>query len=208
MTAKHSSFGLILCGGDSARMGADKCFLTYHDKPQCYHLYDRLQEITSQAFISCNRTQSETLDHRYPALTDLDRFGSIGPMAGLLTAFHHFPDNDFLVIGCDYPFLKKKDILDFINLNHNKQIAAAFYNRKEEVYEPLLAWYSRVAASMLTKSFNQHQYSLQHFLREANAEKFEPADPTVMVSIDTPEAMQKAKEEIRKSEMLNAFIWS
>jgi nucleoside-triphosphatase THEP1 len=51
--------GLVLCGGQSVRMGSDKAFLEYHGKPQCYHLYDELQTIYNNVFISCNESQKQ-----------------------------------------------------------------------------------------------------------------------------------------------------
>jgi molybdopterin-guanine dinucleotide biosynthesis protein A len=199
-------YGLILCGGNSTRMGTPKALLTYHEKPQCYHLHDMVQNLCDQTFLSCNTYQSGMLDNRFPTLPDLPALGSIGPMGGLLTAFHHFPGKDFLVVGCDYPLLNKKELQNFlmsIDSTSNKNMAAAFYNRQEELYEPLLAWYSRRANVLITNMFNSHQYSLQQFLKAVNAYQYVPSHPSEMISVDTPEAMEKAIEEIRKSETLN-----
>ncbi|MBK8495728.1 MAG: NTP transferase domain-containing protein [Chitinophagaceae bacterium] len=37
-----NTYGLVLCGGNSSRMGTDKSMLQYYDKPQRYHVYDML----------------------------------------------------------------------------------------------------------------------------------------------------------------------
>lgn len=204
MAGKHSCYGLILCGGKSTRMGLDKCLLAYHEKPQCYHLYDLIQEICEETFISCHPSQLNIFSQDYQILPDLDEFESTGPMGGLLTATHSFPGKDLLVIGCDYPLLSRKGLLDFLDHCRHSHRAAAFYHSKEDVYEPLLGWYSRDVAGMLTRRFDQHEYSLQHFLRAIHADQYEPADPAVMVSVDTPEAMQKVREQLLKTQILNA----
>lgn len=193
-------YGLVVCGGQSTRMGNDKSLIDYHGKPQRYYLYEMLEQICDKVFISCNRHQAESITNTYALLADLPVYDQIGPMAALLTAFEACPACDFLVVGCDYPHLSDRDLKEFLKSVDSKRIASAFYQKESGMYEPLLAWYSHRSGNALAHMFHQQQYSLQHFLRENNAEKYDPPRPKNIVSVDTPEAYQKAKEQItRKS---------
>lgn len=202
MKIKNNTYGLVVCGGKSTRMGRDKSLLIYHQKPQRYDVYERLEEFCESTFISCNLTQVSGMDKDYQILVDLPAFAGaasagkpasgIGPMAALLTAFSHHPQHDFLVMGCDYPFVTEKDIHKFLAECEHETRAAAFYNEKQDLYEPLLGWYSHRTAGALMKLFEQNEYSLQYFLQTTGAGKYY-SKAEAMNSVDTPESMVSAQ---------------
>lgn len=196
MTIANHLHGLVVCGGQSTRMGTDKAFLVYDQKPQCYHLADMLVEtgtrLCSQVIISCNQQQLPLISKEYPALADLPEYHNCGPIASLLTAFSRYNQADFLVIGCDYPFIRPTVLKEFLESIREDSIAAAFYNQAGK-YEPLLAWYAAQSAGLLKTYFNQGGRSLQHFLNEISAQHFQPQNEEVMISIDTPDAFERAR---------------
>ena len=196
MKIKNNTYGLVVCGGKSTRMGRDKSLLVYHQKPQRYHVYERLEAFCEKTFIACNPSQVEGMDTNYQTLADLSPYAGIGPMAALLTAFTHHPQHDFLVMGCDYPFVTEKDIHNFLVGCECETRAAAFYNEKQDLYEPLLAWYSHRTAGALMKLFEQNEYSLQYFLQTTSAGKYY-GKPETMNSVDTPESMLTAKARLK-----------
>ncbi|MBK8495279.1 MAG: molybdenum cofactor guanylyltransferase [Chitinophagaceae bacterium] len=191
-----NTIGLVLCGGNSSRMGTDKSMLQYCDKPQRYHVYDMLLPFCEHVFIAINEQQVITVESGYDHLTDAPAFNNIGPMAALLTAFTRYPQMNMLLIGCDYPFLSSADIKDFAAIC--KHEPAAFYNEAHQVYEPLLAWYPYQTFDELKKRHASKQYSLQHFLKDNNAVKFYPQNKNSMVSVDTEEAFTEAHKSINK----------
>ena len=199
---KHNNlYGLVVCGGESSRMGSDKSLLIYHQKPQREHVYEVLQSICSEVFISCNAEQSADMDNRLPLIPDLQLFKNTGPMAALLTAFTYYPDKDFIICGCDYPFISENELNGFlISLKYDRP-ASAFYNSDENLYEPLLALYTSDCYIMLKKQFSEKNYSLQYFLRSADAEKYYPSDLNLLKSADTPEEFAIASSLIKEQLM-------
>lgn len=189
-------YGLVLCGGESSRMGSDKSLLTYYKKPQREHLYEMLQSFCSEVFISCSSEQSAGMDINLPAITDLQLYRNIGPIGALLTAFSIYPDNDFIVTGCDYPFISGKDLVHFISSLKQNKPASAFYNCENDLYEPILAYYSSECCNLLKEQFRVKNYSLQYFLRSVEAEKYYPSDLNLLKNADTPEAYINAKKVI------------
>ena len=177
-------------------MGTDKSMLIYYEKPQRYHVYEMLQAFCEKVFISCNEGQVNSIENGYNILPDQPAFKNIGPMAALLTAFSQFPKMDLLVIGCDYPFLTATDLWHFLPFC-KKEIAVSFYNDKEDLYEPLLAWYPHTSFDILRKMHEAKKYSLQHFLRYKQAIKFYPGNKNCLISVDTHEAFIKAGESIK-----------
>jgi molybdopterin-guanine dinucleotide biosynthesis protein A len=201
MKLRKDVYGLVVCGGKSTRMGSDKAFLVYHQKPQCYHLADILgkddQPLCTRVVISCNENQINLISQDYDPLPDLSQYRNSGPIASLLTAFHAHPANDFLVIGCDYPFIEGKDLSEFLETIQEDSLVAAFYN-SEHKYEPLLAWYSHKCAPLLKNFYKSGQNSLQHFLRENSAEKYRPENQLIMRSVDTPSEFSAALAALTK----------
>ena len=194
MSVNNNLTGLVVCGGSSSRMGFDKSMLTYYSKPQKYHLYEMLRKFCSNVYISCNRDQVAETD--LPYISDAECFTDTGPAASLMSAFTLYTDKNFLIVGCDYPFIKEKNLKDFLASLKGDRPAAAFYNEKENLYEPLLAFYSSECSGLLKDMFKIKQYSLQYFLKAVCAEKYIPSDIRVIKSADTPEDFIYARSEI------------
>jgi len=70
------------------------------------------------------------------------------------------------------------------------------------MYEPLLAYYSERSGNEIQRMYRDNQYSLQHFLKENNAKKYNPVRPKNVISVDTPEDFEMAKEKIRLKSQL------
>ena len=180
-------------------MREDKSFLNYHGKAQCYHVYEILEQVCTGTFISCNAEQSPVIDKKFKTLVDLEVYAHKGPATGVLTAFSMYPLKDFLVIGCDYPFLSEAEIRHFLSNIPAGSVAAAFYDEHDQCYQPVVAWYSSEAGSLLMKLAENEQYTLKRLLESVNAFKHLPHDPKSLLSVDTKEA----SEEVMKLTKLN-----
>ncbi len=191
-----NSYGLVVCGGKSERMGSDKGMLTYHQKPQRYHAYDMLAHGCARTFISCNVSQKSSVSKGYDVLPDAPPYIDIGPMAALMTAFQQFPKKNFIVIGCDYPFLTSSELSSFNSFCESLTGPAAFYHQLLQLYEPLLAWYPHTIYPLLLRQFERKNHSLQHFLREIEAAKYQPSDSESMRSIDSREGQASVRAQL------------
>jgi molybdopterin-guanine dinucleotide biosynthesis protein A len=191
------TYGLVLCGGKSSRMGTDKSMLQYYDKPQRYHVYDMLLPYCEKVLISCDKDQAMNMEAGYHVIPDDETCSNIGPMGALLTAFTQFPKKNILLIGCDYPFLKAGELEMFSMLCKN--IPASFYNQEAAIYESMLAWYPHTCFDDLKQLFETKQFSLQQLLRKYDAVKYLPADTNSIKSIDTSEAFLQAYSSIKSA---------
>ena len=183
--------GLVACGGKSVRMGSDKGMLNYHNKPQRYHLYDMLEPFCELVYISCNSIQLKDMKEGYRVMADLPAYQNIGPMAALLTAFRKYPENDFLLIGCDYPFLSAEEISRFLK-HCQSENTTVFYNEKDDMYEPLIALYHHRIKNSLLEMASANQYSLQELLRKSTVTKYYPANKNSIIGINTKADLMEA----------------
>ena len=192
-----NTYGLVMCGGNSNRMGTDKSMLQYFEKPQRYHVYNMLLPLCEKVFISCNNEQANNIDAGYNFIEDASLYSDIGPMAALLTAFTVHPKKNLLLIGCDYPFLTT-DELDMFSILCT-DIPASFYNKEAVIYESMLAWYPFTCFDELKRMFDAKQFSLQQLLRKNDAIKYVPTNVNSIKSIDTSEAFFKAYNLIKQA---------
>lgn len=183
--------GLVACGGNSRRMGTDKSLLTYYDKPQRYHLYDILNELTSAAYLSCNRYQAGYIPEGYRCITDHPDFADAGPLTATLSAFSQLPGRDLLLIACDYPLLNINEIRRFLDFVAGKNKPAAFYDLVNKVFVPVLGYYPAGTEALMLQVKTDPSYSLKKLLAEVPSLKYVPSDHQVLLSADTPEDQQK-----------------
>jgi molybdopterin-guanine dinucleotide biosynthesis protein A len=190
----NNTIGLVMCGGQSLRMGTDKSLLQYFDKPQRYQVYEMLMPFCEQIILSCSAEQASNMDPLYPYLIDDEQFRHIGPMGALLTAFEKYPDKHLLLIGCDYPFLNASELTNFSM--HCGLKPASFYNQDAAIYESMLAWYPNHCKHTIKQMFTDKEFSLQFLLRKQDAIRYYPMNTNCIKSIDTREGFIEAYNQI------------
>lgn len=183
--------GLILCGGQSTRMGEDKCQIRYHGKPQWVHLAEMLKPFCKEVVVSCSPKQAAVLKAyntqplRTTLVPDSPKYIGQGPMGGLLTAWDAFPNYSFLLAACDYPLLTGEDFSALIKGRADDPDAVCF--EREGMDEPLVALYEKSAAESIRQLFRQGRLSLRHALKMLDVERLQPIAGNHLVSVDTPE---------------------
>ncbi len=190
--------GLVVCGGYSSRMGQDKSLLDYHGIAQRYHIYHLLEAFCDNVLISCNPSQAESIEPAYAFLADDEKYGDSGPIAALLTAFDAYPANTFLMVGCDYPFIKREDIQQLVDGRNENDGVISFFNSAAGLYEPLLAIYENKIGGSIFECFKHVQFSLQDILKDSMAHKIRPNDMRTIKSVDTPEDYFVAINEMKQ----------
>lgn len=176
--------GLVLCGGQSVRMGKDKAMIRYHQLPQYAHVAQMLKSFCSDVFISCNTQQKYFLNSNYKAIEDNATFSNAGPMTGLLSAFELHSNSGLLVVGCDYPYFTKADMKALMEARDEQTDAVCYHNEASGFDEPLLAIYEKQCAPLLLQFYQNGQTSLQQFLKTIRTKRIVAANPQSLISVD------------------------
>ncbi|HVS94913.1 MAG TPA: molybdenum cofactor guanylyltransferase [Puia sp.] len=93
--------GLVLCGGESRRMGRDKGLLLKDGVPWAQYVGRQLSGC-SQVFYSIHARQWKPYAALFPAnRLIVDALDIPGPLNGLLTAHRLMPGPDILLMACD-----------------------------------------------------------------------------------------------------------
>lgn len=127
--------GLVLCGGRSTRMQEDKSQIAYHGLPQWEYLYQLLQSVVSEVYLSCREDQTQFSGK--PVIVDSVNAG--GPSAGLLSAYALQPETSWLVLACDLPLISRQSLEVLIASRQANKDATAFISPADRLPEPLIA---------------------------------------------------------------------
>lgn len=176
--------GIIACGGKSSRMQKDKSLLNYHGQTQRHHLFKLLSLVCDQVFLSLNKNQQESL-FQENVIIDAPTYQDHGPIASLLSVADQFNADHYLLIGCDYPNLKKSDIE--LLLSGDAPIARCYGDSRFP--EPLLCLYSSNAVKEIRQQFHNGNSSLSQYLRKSDPTIL--PKPAYLESVDTPELYSK-----------------
>jgi molybdenum cofactor guanylyltransferase len=128
--------GLVLAGGKSERMGKDKGKIDYHGMPQREFLYQILESLTENTFMSCRPDQVEEFDSAYKTLPD--SISGLGPFGAIISAFREFPNHAWLVVACDLPLINRLSLLQLISERNPSKLATTFFNHETSFLIPWL----------------------------------------------------------------------
>lgn len=190
-------YGLILAGGQSSRMGHPKSLISYHGKPQYLFLQELLGHFCEAVYISCKQEQEHWFSP-CPTLSDNTLYGDIGPMGGVLSAFDVY-DGPWLVVGCDYPYLKAEDLEWLLRWRNPDAMAAVFEHPESKMPEPLIGVYEYGAGARLHAFQADGGQSLRRFLGLEQVEKVAPLSMDCLRSVDGPEGKTQFLEDKAQS---------
>jgi len=187
LSPTENIYGVVLCGGNSSRMGTDKAFLQYHSSEQYKQVARLFTSLNLPAIISCNDEQQKKISNEFVCLPDDTAFKNNGPVSGLLTAFSKYPESSFVLIGCDYPLIDQQHIEMLISLSSYGYDAICFSRKTlQSINEPLLAFYHQRFKEKLFSSFHKGNTSIKRMLDEVNTLKIMVEEDSFLKSFDTP----------------------
>src|SRR6187402_3950217 len=100
--------GVVLCGGQSSRMGSDKGLLMLNDKTWTQKAIDTLNNFQIPIVISVNKNQHQDYSSIFPAdilIPDDPSLHLHGPLCGLLSVHLKYSEEDLLILACDMPLI-------------------------------------------------------------------------------------------------------
>ena len=191
MRAPASLTGVVLCGGESRRMGSDKGLLQKDGRPWALHMADKLSRWKLPVLFSINERQREG----YGALVPsggwvVDSRGLGGPLEGVLSVHNAYPQLDLFVLACDMLDVDERTVSGLLDAYRRKQ-EYDFFAYGENISgrflaQPLCAIYtaaglSAVASAAAAAGGKTADLSLQKLLQGAR---------TFRLPIDDPDAFR------------------
>lgn len=186
MTSDRPVYGLVLAGGHSRRMGQDKALLERDGKSQLAWTVAMLEAHVERVFVSTRADQRDEPERsRFDQIVDRD--ADVGPVAGILSAMHDYPDSDWLVVACDLPNVVDETIAYLLANRSNAHPFTAFVSSHDGLPEPLCAIW-RAGTSEIIRGFVDAGINCpRKILIRSATQLVEQADPRWLDNVNTPD---------------------
>ena len=145
---------IILCGGQSRRMGQDKGSMIIHNKPMIKHILSTLNHEINEAIIVLNDQDRiskyeefiDSADYTYHVIFVEDKIKNKGPLPGIMTGLENINSQYSLILPCDSPYVTKNYInAIFEEIDENYQAIVPYHDEdsKLKTSEPLHSIYNK-----------------------------------------------------------------
>ena len=187
----NPTYGLVLAGGESRRMGSDKALLVRDGQSQLAHIAALLDQVTDRVFVSTRGDQQGEYERsRFAQI--VDRYEDIGPIAGVLSALEEHPQADWLVVACDLPNIDEPTLRYLISNRSQEKPFTAFRSSYDDLPEPLCALYQSGSDSILRQFIDDGLVCPRKMLIRSDTKLLKQSDPRSLDNINTPEDLQRS----------------
>ena len=166
--AENAAAMLLLMGGKSSRMRADKAQLLFDAQPFWKKIAEELS-LCGKVYLSVDQARDSAALEGYPYLRD--EIPGIGVMGGLYTAFRAVPEELIFVCACDMPFMDHRFVRWMLNRWEEEAQKGARWDGIV-IYEengrtcPTAALYHRHIQQKLEKCVQKRLLRMNTFVRE------------------------------------------
>lgn len=189
MNKKERLLGVVLCGGESKRMGSDKGLLQDNGKIWAEKISEKLKHQNIPVVISINRDQQAV----YGKILNqeelvIDQLPMHGPLNGLLTVHQQFPSKDILLMACDLIDMNDIILKELITA-YEQNVGDYFAYEEDNFFQPLCAIYTSDAIGSLLErltSGSLANYSFQYILNNGRTYRLHSSLKKAFTNYNTP----------------------
>lgn len=189
MTATNTIHGLVLSGGKSRRMGADKALLMQDGESQLSRAVALLQRHLPKVFVSARRDQTDEAERsKFEQITD--RYDDLGPVAGILSAMENDPAVSWLVLACDLPNADDETIATLIAAHTDEHPFTAYRSAHDGLPEPLCAIFSATSRSNVEAFVAEGMICPRKMLIRSDTLLLDQVNPKSLDNMNSPEDLE------------------
>ena len=193
---------IILCGGQSRRMGKDKGSLIIQDKPMIKHILSTLNHQINEVIIVLNDKSRidkysefiDPTDYTYTIKFVEDKIKNKGPLPGIMTGLSYISSDYALVLPCDSPYVSRDYInIMFGEISENSQAIVPYHDDENKIKtsEPLHSIYDKNIIPEIEKLIGKDTLHIKGLI-----EKIE----TKFVLIDNKKILKKEFRNLNRPE--------
>jgi molybdopterin-guanine dinucleotide biosynthesis protein A len=185
----------ILAGGKSARMGADKAFVTFDGQTLLARALNTARSITPDVRIVGDPQKFSPF-----APTVEDIFSNCGPLGGIHAALRSSQTDLNLILAVDVPFISPA-LLQYLLKCASNSAAVVTVQQTGGGYQPLCAIYRRDFANAAEKGLQAGRYKIDTLFsatatQTVTEEELETSgfSPKMFQNLNTPRELAEASE--------------
>ena len=182
---KPKIHGLILAGGYSKRMGQDKALLEFHGMPQIEYVHQLLKKFCPKVFLS-KRIDQETYKD-FDSINDKVEFHNHGPLGGILSAMKEYPEDDWLIVACDLPFITEETIQNLVDQRNPECLATAYISTSDGLPEPLCSIWEGHGYGSILNLYKEGIHCPRKILIKNKVQLIKQLNPHWLDNVNTPE---------------------
>lgn len=191
-------YGLVLAGGASRRMHADKAALRYDGQTQLQRAFALLSKLCEKTFVSVRKDQTQDATRiGFPQI--VDALTDLGPLAGISAAQTQHPGVAWLIMACDLPFINEATLQYLIAHRDPPRIATAFRSAHDNLPEPLCAIWEPSSAPPVRQWIDKGQKCPRKFLINSEAVLLTQPQANALDNVNTPEEHLQALKSMNKN---------
>jgi molybdenum cofactor guanylyltransferase len=186
---------IILCGGNSIRMGRDKGMIDIMGRPMVEHVINHVKPLCSRILISTNFENYKYLGYEVVE----DQWRNSGPAAGILSCLLVSNTDINLVVSCDLPMASTRLFEKMYGYSHDSDITVPRINTH---FQPLCGFYrSRIRdrfTEFLLSGERSMQFMIQFFNFRLISQEMIPGInlENELQNFNTPEDLEKLKKTL------------
>lgn len=166
--------GIVLCGGQSARMGSDKALLNTDGVSWAQTAINVLAALQLPVSLSVNEQQYDYYSRAFPntvLIKDTIALQLHGPLLGLLSTHLQYIEQDIFLLACDMPSMESAVLIELYHLYKANPAYDAFIFTNNGEPEPLCGIYCKKGLSAITKMAQENKlprHSMKYMLGQLN----------------------------------------
>lgn len=150
--------GVLLAGGKSRRMGADKRFLAVGEETLLERSCNLLSKIFEHVCIVIAQ-DSQPLEAHVPVIRDL--VPSCGSLGGLYTGLHQATTEHIFLAACDMPFLHPALVQHIVSQKDEMDVVLAYWDGRPQ---PTHAVYSQNCLPVIEELIGDEDLKIQRLI--------------------------------------------
>lgn len=202
--------GILLCGGQSRRMGQQKQWLPFAGRPLLLHTLETMYAVCEDVLVVANEQEDVQRLQALGLTTVPDQFTGQGPLAGLHAGLQGVSAQEIAcLIGCDVPFLRAEILQEMRDLMENDSLLQAVVPQDGQHLYPVCALYRGQVRDVAASCLEKGQNAMRHFLATLHV-KYVPVErwahlvPPPFLNMNTPDDYRMAcnlwREGLEKDE--------
>ena len=191
--------GIVLAGGQSARLGMDKSFINANGQPLIEQIVAKLARLSDDVIIVTN--SPEKYDHLGARLVG-DIYPGKGALGGIYSGLRAAINTYSLVVACDMPFLDLNLLRYMILLARGHDVVIP---RIGGFLEPLHAIYSKSCLEPIDRLLARGGFKIIDFFSEVRVRYVEEDEVDIFdpqhlsfFNVNTPSDLEEMKKLARR----------